>query len=247
MSLIYDNEQARRSKGLLALNDMFSARTDNHCSQLMPTVVSDKGSSDGHMLGPHHAAYCVAEFKNESAGVSAIPYVETTSYFAHTIRQATQVSPSVMRGWNFPCLGLTIIDTLHIILTPGLSCIWVSGEGNDRLAFYAAFTAASVFLACIEKEATKLVRNPPAPIEGSLDLPHISRLRLPDSDAHIDFKILLPELLIGIFTLQSGLTARKSLSSLQDITRSSCTYFVRIVNVRPPSWAMRGSLEAFSV
>ncbi|KAI5995753.1 hypothetical protein F5J12DRAFT_854844 [Pisolithus orientalis] len=54
---------------------------------------------------------------------------------------------SVMRGWNLPCLGLTIISTYVtfyaliyfgqwrvVILMPGLSCTPASGGGHDRTA-----------------------------------------------------------------------------------------------------------------
>lgn len=78
-----------------------------------------------------------------------------------------------------------------VSLTPGLSCIQASGEGDDRVALYKAFTAASVLLAHIKKEAMKLVINPPSQIErSSRILPPISSLHDPTSDTHIKFTIL---------------------------------------------------------
>ncbi|KAI6098355.1 hypothetical protein EDD17DRAFT_226114 [Pisolithus thermaeus] len=113
-------------------------------------------------------------------------------------------SAALMRGWNFPCLGLTIAGhciTFYAIifvrgwrvvsLTPGLSCIRASGDGDDRIALYDAFTAASVLLAHIQGDAAKLVHKPPHPIEQSRRiLPPISSLHDPRFSTPIGFKIL---------------------------------------------------------
>lgn len=126
MSLIYPEEEDRRSIGLSMLNNIFSARTDNLSFGLMAATIDSKVRTDGHVLRPHHAAYCITEFKNELGSVSAIPYVELTSYFAHSTREATKYSfVSVMRGWNIPCLGITIVGMLYIlfILHPQLTII----------------------------------------------------------------------------------------------------------------------------
>ncbi|KAI6022555.1 hypothetical protein EDC04DRAFT_2900835 [Pisolithus marmoratus] len=87
------------------------------------------------------------------------------------MRKATEHFDSVlmMSGWNVPCLGLTIIGHyvtfyamifVHrwriVSLTPGLSCIRTSGDGDDRIALYNTFTAASVLLARIQDDAAKL-------------------------------------------------------------------------------------------
>ncbi|KAI6094094.1 hypothetical protein F5141DRAFT_1038270 [Pisolithus sp. B1] len=199
MSLIYENEQVRERRGLLdALDNIFSARDDDLPFVVMGTNDSSSGNSD-------LAAYCIAEFKNESGCGSVIPYVEMTGRFAHSMKEAAERinSASVMRGWNFPCLGLTITGhciTFYAIifvqqwrvvsLTPGLSCIRASGDGDDRTALYNAFTAASVLLAHIQEDATKLVHNPPPIEESSHVLPPISSLRHPHSGTHIEFRIL---------------------------------------------------------
>lgn len=73
MSFVYPNEQARRSCGLVTLDNIFSAHTDDLPPQLM---VADDSSPDGHLLGPHQAAYCIVDFKNKLVDFSAIPYVE---------------------------------------------------------------------------------------------------------------------------------------------------------------------------
>ncbi|KAF8549503.1 hypothetical protein OG21DRAFT_1525759 [Imleria badia] len=172
MSLIYPDEELRKNDGLLALNCIFSLRTDSHCIQL--TEPATEVSPYGHIfrVGPHKAASCIAVFKNELADDTPIPYVEMTSHFAHTTREATldSVSRSVMRRWNFPCLGITIVGhcvTFYamiyfgqwrvVALTPALSCIRASGDGDDRNALYKAFTAASVLLARIDQDAAQLV------------------------------------------------------------------------------------------
>jgi hypothetical protein len=77
-----------------------------------------------------------------------------------------------------------------ISLTPGLSCIRASGEGDDRTALYAAFTAASVLLVRIKEDAARLVDDPPAEIRGNRVLPRISSLSHPDSGTRIEFKIV---------------------------------------------------------
>ncbi|KAI6042779.1 hypothetical protein EDC04DRAFT_2891623 [Pisolithus marmoratus] len=91
MSLIYTHENERRERGLDALGDIFSACNDD----LSFTVMAN-----GHFLGPHRAACCVTEFQNESGCGPAIPYVEMTGYFAHSVRDAADCfySASVMRA-----------------------------------------------------------------------------------------------------------------------------------------------------
>jgi len=116
MSLVYSDEYSRRDRGVAALTNIFSARTDDPRWTLTPKNVSHRANSDV-ISGPHLAASCVVEFKNEPADVSAIPYVEMTGYFAHSVKTAMEYSaPELLfRHWNFPCLGLTIIGTLYII------------------------------------------------------------------------------------------------------------------------------------
>ncbi|KIN96087.1 hypothetical protein M404DRAFT_1007040 [Pisolithus tinctorius Marx 270] len=205
MSLVYEDEQARMEEGLLALNRIFSARTDGLSFTLMATNIDKNSHSGACILGPHGAGYCITEFKNE-ASVSAIPRIEMVGYFAQTIKTAVEngLSPSVMSGWGLPCLGLTIIGytvTFYAMiflgrwrvvnLTPGLSCLWASGDGDDRIALYNAFTAASVLLARISQEAMQVIDNPPPAIEESRrKLPPITSLRNPDSGSQIEFKIV---------------------------------------------------------
>ncbi|KAI6113733.1 hypothetical protein EDD16DRAFT_1709361 [Pisolithus croceorrhizus] len=189
MSLIYKDEGTRMRRGLDALNTIFSARTDGISSGLMAANVNGGSNPDGHFLGPHKAASCVVKFKNESGCGSAIPYVEMTGYFAHSMREAANHlgNASLMSCWICPCLGITIT----VSPTPGLSCIQASGNGDDRVALYNAFAAASVLLACIREDAAKVVHSPPPPIEeGYRNLPPISSLRHPYSGTHIEFKIL---------------------------------------------------------
>ena len=79
-----------------------------------------------------------------------------------------------------------------VALTPGLSCIRASGDGDDRIALYNAFTAATVLLAHIQEQAnTDMASNPRLRTQGSLcrSLP-ISSLKSPFSDTRIEFEIL---------------------------------------------------------
>jgi hypothetical protein len=61
--------------------------------------------------------YCVAEFKNEGGDVT-IPYVEMLGYFANSMRTvaANPDHAPLLRAWNFPCLGVTIVGKLYILL-----------------------------------------------------------------------------------------------------------------------------------
>ena len=130
-------------------------------------------------------------------------------------------SASLMDAWNFPCLGITIVGKLCIMfafpvhlpvmlghqvtfyamiyfgewrvvsLTPSLSCIEHAGDGNERNALYDAFTAASVLLACIHRDAKRLVETSPRlSLTGRRRLPYISSLLHPDSQSRIEFQIL---------------------------------------------------------
>ncbi|KAI9455722.1 hypothetical protein HD554DRAFT_264198 [Boletus coccyginus] len=209
MSLIYPDEPSRRDKGLTALTDIFRARTEDPHWMLVPKSVNGKATSDGMICGPHLAASCVVEFKNEPANISSIPYVELTGYFAHSVGEAIKraAPAALIRHWNFPCLGLTIVGhyvTFYAViyfkewrvvaLTPGLSCIRASGDGDDRIALYNAFTAASVLLAHIHDRASmEMACGPTLHIQESRrELPPISSLKSPFSDTRIEFEILEP-------------------------------------------------------
>jgi hypothetical protein len=106
MVKFYQDEDARRAKGLSALNQILG-RT------LMPASIG-KSHTDGHCLGPHNAATCLVEFKNESAEISAIPIVKLTAYVAQSYRQAIVECGALFAGWNVPCLGITIVGKLNI-------------------------------------------------------------------------------------------------------------------------------------
>ncbi|KAI9569501.1 hypothetical protein HD554DRAFT_535796 [Boletus coccyginus] len=209
MSLVYPDELSRRDKGLTALTDIFRARTEDPHWMLVAKSVSGKATSDGVICGPHLAASCVADFKNELANVTGIPYVEMTSYFAHSVGESIKhAAPALLiRQWNFPCLGLTIVGhyvTFYAViyfgewrvvaLTPGLSCIRASGDGDDRIALYNAFTAASVLIAHIHDRASmEMACDPTLHIqENRRELPPISSLKSPFSDTRIEFEILAP-------------------------------------------------------
>ena len=79
-----------------------------------------------------------------------------------------------------------------VALTPGLSCIRASGDGDDRIALYNAFTAASVLIAHIHERANmEMARDRPLHVQESLRrFPPISSLKSPSSDTRIEFEIL---------------------------------------------------------
>ncbi|KAI5991380.1 hypothetical protein EDC04DRAFT_3148552 [Pisolithus marmoratus] len=163
MSLIYLHDDQRREEGLDYLDAIFSACNDSVAFPVMATNVSKSSSSDGPFFGPHRVACCITAFRNESGCSLAIPYVEITNYFAHSMRKAAEHFDSVS----------------------------VMGDGDDRIALYDAFTASSVLLARIQDDAAKLVHNPLPPIEASCRiLPRISSLHHPHSGTPIEFKII---------------------------------------------------------
>ncbi|KAI9569456.1 hypothetical protein HD554DRAFT_2091261 [Boletus coccyginus] len=183
MSLIYPDELSRRDKGLTALTDIFCARTEDPHWMLVAKSVSGKATSDSVICGPHLAASCVADFKNEPANVTGIPYVEMSSYFAHSVGHYVTFYAVIYFGeWRV------------VALTPGLSCIRASGDGDDRIALYNAFTAASVLLAHIHDRASmEMACDPTLHIqENRRELPPISGLKSPFSDTRIEFEILAP-------------------------------------------------------
>ncbi|KAI9569493.1 hypothetical protein HD554DRAFT_2313547 [Boletus coccyginus] len=192
MSLIYPDELSRRDKGLTALTDIFRARTEDPHWMLVAKSVNGKATSNGVICGPHLAASCVADFKNEPANVTSIPYVELTGYFAHSVGEAIkQAAPTALiRHWNFPCLGLTIVGhyvTFYAViyfgewrvvaLTPGLSCIRAS--------------VSSLLTSTIEP-AWRWHVTPLHIQENRRELPPISSLKSPFSDTRIEFEILAP-------------------------------------------------------
>lgn len=101
MAEFHADEELRMSKGLRILNNILGI-------VLMAAAIG-KVRTDGHYLGPHEAAVCVVEFKNELAQISSIPMVELTSYVAHSQRQSLDRHEALYKGWNVPCLGLTVV------------------------------------------------------------------------------------------------------------------------------------------
>ncbi|KAF8547259.1 hypothetical protein OG21DRAFT_1490380 [Imleria badia] len=205
MSRVHADEDKRKTAGLSALNDVLSERSDGLSFQLAPAWVSRNTCSDSHIIGPHTAIYCVAEFKNEGGDVTIL-YVEMLGYFANSIRTvaANPDHAPLLCAWNFPCLRVTIVGHYVMFyamiyfgvwrvvsLMHPLSCIQRVGDGNERNPLYKAFTVASVLLARIKQDAQRLITTPSLRLaKSNLHLPYISSLLGPNSQSRITFKIL---------------------------------------------------------
>ena len=127
----------------------------------------------------------------------------------------------IYEGWRVPCLGLTIvgkfdISAFHlysdflgcditfyaiiaidhrfriIALMPTFSCIASASDGRDRIHLYSAFAASSVLQACIIRDATIFLNNPPPVIPTPARwFPAVTGLRsYPQSNQYFSFEIL---------------------------------------------------------
>lgn len=108
MSKFYENEAERMVKGLDMINAILGR------TLMAASVGSRQFHTDGHYLGPHNAATCVVEFKNEVAEISSIAMVELTAYIGQLHKQSLERHGDSLMGWNLPCLGMTIIGKLSI-------------------------------------------------------------------------------------------------------------------------------------
>jgi serine/threonine protein kinase len=79
-----------------------------------------------------------------------------------------------------------------VSLTPGLSCIACAGDGGDRRALYAAFSASLALLDRIHETAQRFISGPSANVGQDLKFPYISSLPGRDcrSNEEIRFRIL---------------------------------------------------------
>jgi len=111
MTLIYGDEESRRTDGLLALNNILSLGGNNN--KLMPASIGSV-NTDGHYDGPLEAAACIIEFRNDLGAINSIPVVELTSYVAHSHALAMKRYESAFRNWRVPCLGITVVGKSNI-------------------------------------------------------------------------------------------------------------------------------------
>ncbi|KAH9041965.1 hypothetical protein EDB84DRAFT_1473900 [Lactarius hengduanensis] len=130
--------------------------------------------------------------------------VELTGYVARSHKESFDHFGKLFRGWNVPCLGLTVVGpyvTFYGIiflgqwriaaLTPTLSCLRSACEGGDRRALCAAFHGASTLLRHIHDDVKHFVNTPPTPPLIDRRLPYISEVpKYPDENEKIRFKIL---------------------------------------------------------
>jgi len=113
MTDIYHDELGRREAGLNALNSIFFP-DGRH--QLMAAPI-DTVHTDGHYNGPHGAASCIVQFKDELADIKSIPEVKLAGHAARSHKQSiinSEKGEEVFLGWRVPCLGLTIVGKLAV-------------------------------------------------------------------------------------------------------------------------------------
>ncbi|KAF8327235.1 uncharacterized protein EI90DRAFT_2975252 [Cantharellus anzutake] len=198
MTQFYHHETKRMGKGLFALNEILSLR--DH-----PGLDFGDSCTSGHYDGPHGAASCIVEFRNELCDIALMPTVTLASCIAHSHKDAMNrpSGPALFKGWRVPCLGLTVIGPYitfyaiiflgqwHIVsLTPTLSCIPSACEGRDQKALYAAFSAALDLLSCIDSDAKRLMHTRPKLEHGYYKLPYVSELPRYEKSGKIRFRIL---------------------------------------------------------
>ncbi|KAF8333626.1 uncharacterized protein EI90DRAFT_3015465 [Cantharellus anzutake] len=202
MTELYPDEAMRKIEGLRTLNGILSLRNR---PKLMGADI-DGSRTDGHYNGPHNAASCVVEFKNElSEAITLMPVVRLASYVAHSHKVAMEHSSgeALFKGWRVPCLGLTVVGpyiTFHAViylgqwriisLTPTLSCIASASEGRDRKTLYAAFFAALSLLSDIDSDAAYFMDTLPQLEHGNYKFPYISKLPGYNNTKEINFQIL---------------------------------------------------------
>ncbi|KAF8551636.1 hypothetical protein OG21DRAFT_1524301 [Imleria badia] len=211
MSSVYDDEGARRDKGLRALNDIFStvlgARqiAPGEIALAIPRSGTQFARTDGQCLHRNHSIpLIIVEFKNEDAGSKAIPVIELASYYSRMVTNVGRNSPQVVARSRLPTLGITVIgptvtffglayvgSPVYVPLTTGLWCLPVEVGGSDRHQLYIAFDAAVALLANIDREAEKFAEVSAFPplIEHPF-LPQISSLvSLDDPGSSVKFQI----------------------------------------------------------
>jgi hypothetical protein len=220
MTDFHDNEDGRKMKGLLALNEILS---NNSNKLAAASIDSTSIHSDGHYNGPHDAVSCIVGFKNELVDISSMPLVELIGYVAHSHAQSMARHEELYKGWRVPCLGMTIVGKLHfsgvsdgydimymlpgpyvtfyaviflrklrvVSLTPALSCVASAGEGDDRKALYAAFSGALDLLRRIDEDAKNFLSKPPKIQHLDYSFPYISALpKFDGSSEKVHFQIL---------------------------------------------------------
>ena len=214
MTAYFDHEDERRDVDLKCLNRIFAARK---VPMIPPISAAAIGSitSDGHNIAIHGSGTMSVEVKNSITGINSLPTVELTGYVA---RLDSRMDQQIYEGWRVPYLGLTIVGKLNIsafhlysdflgcditfyaiiahrfriiALTPTFSCIASASDGRDCIHLYSAFAASSVLQACIIRDATIFLNNPPTVIPTpARRFPVVTRLRsYPPSDQYFSFEI----------------------------------------------------------
>ncbi|KAI9449640.1 hypothetical protein BJY52DRAFT_1192413 [Lactarius psammicola] len=197
MAGFHEDERARRENGLDDLKKILGV-------EITPASIGAGVRTDCHYLGPHDAAIFVVEFKNEPADNKSMPMVELTGHVAHSHKQSFDKFEGLFKGWNVPCLGLTVVGpyiTFYgiiflgqwrvVTLTPTLSCMASACDGRDRMALYAAFYGASALLRCIHDDVKHFIDAPPTSPLTDRKLPYVSELPgYPNKNEKIRFRIL---------------------------------------------------------
>ena len=101
-------EMNKREVGLVALNRIFSARTDGQSFALLPAAIGS-ARTDGHCEIADGFATVICEFKNWTP--DTIPEVQVAGYFAHAFLQGVErcEEKGQLSKWRFPGLGITVV------------------------------------------------------------------------------------------------------------------------------------------
>jgi hypothetical protein len=114
MGEFFVNEDARRDEGLPLLNAIFLCRKRDAPTFLALCAESFSGyRSDGHNVAAHHSAGTILEFKNKITGITSIPEIEATAYFAQ-LNITSRYGSEFFGRWRVPCLGITVIGECRI-------------------------------------------------------------------------------------------------------------------------------------
>lgn len=107
MAKFYRDEDSRMTQGLKALEMIWG-------KPFIPASFGQVHANFGCYYGPHNAMTCIVKFQNEPADIYSMAMVELTGYIAYSHKQSLNQYGALFKGWNVPCLGLTVVGKLNI-------------------------------------------------------------------------------------------------------------------------------------
>ena len=228
MTKFYSDESRRRSAGLETLNKIFSfrdrqplmaaaignVRTDGHYNGphgAASCIVKFKNELvDIHSIPvvelTSYAAHSHAEAMGSPIGRALfqgwrVPCLGLTVVGKFNISGPSDESDMIyIPGPYITFYAMIFLGQWRVVsLTPTLSCITSSCEGDDRKALYAAFSGALELLVRIDEDAACYSLNPPPALDRKeYTFPYVLRLKRPrgsksnrydNSNENIEFRI----------------------------------------------------------